>query len=362
MRALFVITLVFGSTVVHAERFTFDDPAWKFDAQEAEVVDYLGERALRIRGGYATLPEIRLTDGLIKFDIAVSVERGFSGAIFRVQDLANYEHFYIRPHMSGNPDANQYTPVINGVSAWQLYNGEGFGAPVEYRMNEWMHVTIAYRDDRAEVFIDSDAPVLVVDALRRAVAAGAAGVGAGNFAPAYFANFDVSPLPANYRFTDVEREPAPIAPGTVRSWQVSSAFAADELPARLQAMGDWTVLAAEPSGITNLAQAPGVAPRKNTVVARLVLDSRIGQTRALQFGYSDQVTVYLHGEPLYRGDNTYQSRDYRYLGTIGLFDTVFLPLEEGRNEVWFVVTEAFGGWGIQARFPDQDGITIADAP
>ena len=362
MKTICVTVLVLIATAVHAERIPFDDTAWKIDAQEAEVVNYLGKQALHIRGGYATLPAIQLTDGLIEFDIAVSAERGFSGALFRVQDLANYEHFYIRPHMSGNPDANQYTPVINGVSAWQLYYGEGFGAPVKYRVNQWMHVKIAYRDDRAEVFIDSDAPVLVVDALRRAVAAGAVGVGSGNFAPAYFANFEVAALPADYRFTEVERESEPAEPGTVRAWQVSEAFAADELPARLTATGDWTALAAEPSGVTNLAQAPGVAPGKDTVIARLVLDSRAEQTTTLQFGYSDQVTVYLNGRPLYRGDNTYQSRDYRYLGTIGLFDTLFLPLAAGRNEVWFAVTEAFGGWGVQARLPEQHGVTIAKAP
>jgi hypothetical protein len=39
---------------------------------------------------------------------------------------------------------------------------------------------------------------------------------------------------------------------------------------------------------------------------------------------------------------------------------VFLPLEKGRNEVRFAVTEAFGGWGIQARLPELAGITIVE--
>jgi hypothetical protein len=184
------------------------------------------------------------------------------------------------------------------------------------------------------------------------------GFGAGNFAPAYFANFEASPLAPEYVFAPVDRDDGPPATGTVTSWQVSGAFAEDELEDRLRAGLEWSALAAENSGVTNLARARGAGAERNTVVARLVLDSRGRQLKPLAFGYSDSVVVYLNGTPLYRGTNAYQSRDYRFLGTIGLFDTVYLPLEDDRNEVWFAVTEAFGGWGIQARFADLDGIAL----
>jgi len=62
--------------------------------------------------------------------------------------------------------------------------------------------------------------------------------------------------------------------------------------------------------------------------------------------------VYLNGTLIYSGENMYQSRDYRYLGTIGLFDNIVLPLQPGDNELWFAVTESFGGWGIKARIND----------
>jgi hypothetical protein len=48
------------------------------------------------------------------------------------------------------------------------------------------------------------------------------------------------------------------------------------------------------------------------------------------------------------------TRDYRYLGSIGLFDSVVLPLEAGENEIWIAVSEAFGGWGVMARITDLD--------
>ena len=62
--------------------------------------------------------------------------------------------------------------------------------------------------------------------------------------------------------------------------------------------------------------------------------------------------VFVNGRRVYSGDNTYMSRDYRYLGTIGLFDSVVLPLQPGKNEICVAVTEAFGGWGIMGRIDD----------
>lgn len=99
----------------------------------------------------------------------------------------------------------------------------------------------------------------------------------------------------------------------------------------------------------NLAAVPMTAVGKNTRFARLVIDAEAEQTRELRIGYSDKAKVFVNGKYSYAGDNTYQSRDYRYLGTIGLFDTVPLPLKRGRNEVLIAVTEAFGGWGVMAE-------------
>ena len=59
--------------------------------------------------------------------------------------------------------------------------------------------------------------------------------------------------------------------------------------------------------------------------------------------------MYLNGTLIYAGDNTYLTRDYRYLGTIGLFDSVVLPLDNGDNELIIAVSEAFGGWGIMGQ-------------
>ncbi len=357
-KCLMIYVMAALSTMAGASEYPFDEQYWNVSARETSFVTYRGEQALKIKGGYATVIDVEQTDGLIEFDIAVSEQRGFAGAIFRVQDLQNYEHFYVRGHQSGKPDATQYTPVFNGVSGWQLYHGPGFGVPVSFPADEWMHVRIAFAGDRADIYIDSDTPQLTVAKLKRPLAGGGVGVGAGNFAPAHFANFEVKPLPAGYRFAaDPPLEQAAAA-GTVMSWQVSRPFPVAEATEQASANHRWQVLPAEPTGITNLAQITGVNRDNRAVIARLRLHAPEKQHCLLSLGYSDDVTVYVNGEPVYSGSNRYQTRDYRYLGTIGLFDRPYLPLKSGENEVRFVVTEAFGGWGILARLEDGSACTI----
>ncbi len=363
--SLFVLAISV-TTNSNAESFPFDDDRWMIEAKELSIGEYLGQNALKLFGGSAMLPSIQAESGVIEFDVAVSELRGFSGARFRQQDGLNFEHFYIRPHQSGNPDANQYTPVFDGSTGWQLYYGEDYAAPVNYRFDEWMHVKLVFQETSADVFIDSDEPVLRVRKLKRAIAAGSVGLDASSFSPAWFANFEFSSLPADYRFAEVEDKVASMSAETVSSWQISDAFdAALVVEASVledQFIGErsWTSLQAEPTGIANLGRIRGNRPGANTVIARVVVNSERQQIKGLSFGYSDAVSVYVNGTRLYSGANLYESRDYRYLGTIGLFDEAYLPLEAGNNEVWFAVSEAFGGWGIVAQFDDLEGISITN--
>ena len=336
----------------------FDDQAWTIRAEEHEVVEHLGRKALKLRGGAAILDDLDIRNAMVEFDIAATGDRGFAGLVFRQSDASNYENFYVRPHQSGNPDANQYQPVFNGAASWQLYHGPGYASPVTYRFNEWMTVRVVYAGDQAQVFVDSEEPVLHVPRLLHSNDSGAIGVSAGNFAPAYFANFRYTALANAYRFPpgfDEEQQ----ANGLVREWQVSDEFPesdlADvyELDTALMERRRWIPLQAETGGIANLAKVARLGESSNTVFARTVLSAGGDSTRIMRFGYSDKARVYVNGRLIYAGDNTYRSRDYRYLGTIGLFDSVVLPLERGDNEIWIAVTEAFGGWGVMAQIePD----------
>lgn len=330
----------------------FDDPAWTIEAESHEITEFAGRQALHLQGGRAWLPEVQIADGVVEFDIAFSPDRGFSGAMFRFQDGGNFEDFYLRPHQSGMADASQYTPVVQGVSGWQLYHSPAFAAPFRYRYDEWMHVTITFSGSRAAV--DVDGTQLFVPRLKRPVKAGAVGVHSG-FAPAYFSGFRYSQGVPDDAFGDAEFEAhLPELPDTlVRNWRVSEAFATDQRPS--VALDDafhqklaWRQAAVEPEGFVNLAWSKGVSGENRAVLAEFTVEADAAGHRLVSFGYSDLARVFVNGAEVYRGSNMYQSRDYRYLGTIGLFDAVVVPVKAGRNTITFAVAENFGGWGVMA--------------
>ncbi len=152
LKQIFAAVLAFGFALpLHAQTIPFDSDRWEFDARESRVEEYLGRQSLFLKGGLALVKDSKFLNGVVEFDIAFSPERTFVGTVWRVLDKNNYEEFYFRPHQSGNPDANQYTPNFNGVAGWQLYYGEDYSAPVRYRFNEWMHVKIVVAGKQAEV-------------------------------------------------------------------------------------------------------------------------------------------------------------------------------------------------------------------
>ncbi len=350
-----------------ADEIAPDSPRWEFRAREHRVEEHLGRTSLYLKGGEALVRDSAMTDGVLEFDVAFTGERGFIGGVWRAAAWGEHEEFYLRPHQSGNPDANQYTPAFHGITCWQLYYGEGYGTPVRYANNTWIPVRIVVAGPRAEIYIgDMSKPILNTHDQKRAIAAGRVGLTVGNFAAGWFTRFRFTPMSAAQAAALIVNPPhkiEPGPPGTVMNWRVSDTFDEKSLATKFQltaadqAARVWTPLAAEPNGLANLARVQGIAEGKDTVFARVTVTSDRDQVKKLRFGFSEHVKVYFNGTLLYGGQDDYSSRDYRFLGTIGLFDEVYLPLKKGENELWFAVTETFGGWGLIARFEDPAGIT-----
>lgn len=323
---------------------------WVVQGDGVDQVSYLGREAFRISGGSVTLKDAAFRTGTIEFDVAFGSARNFLGVFWGELDPENRQVFYMRPHMSGNVDANQYNPDIGGVAGWQLYHGPNYGAPVAYRFNEWQHVRVVVGETTGEVYIDSEEPVFAFN-VKGPTYEGNIGLYAGRRGTGHFSNFTFQPGTPTLR-SQPETFDAP-EPGTVLSWDVSDSF--DEallgqtLSGPILDARSWRAVAAEEKGITNLAHMDNTA---NTVLARTTFTSGQDAVRMFSFGYSDRVQVYLNGERIYLGDNGYQTRDYRYLGTIGLFETLPLHVREGRNELVLAVSESFGGWGVMGRFVD----------
>ena len=287
----------------------FSSDRWQFGGEDRETVLFKGKEALRIRGGSAVLPDVAFTTGTIEFDMAFPLERNFQGVFWSSYDNYNHQQFYVRPHQTGKPDANQYQPIIASDDNWQLYHGEHYSVTYDYPDLEWMHVRIVIGDEYGDVYLDSTRPVLTFK-LKGEQLAGAIGLFASDGSDTYFANFAYREGPESIVGDFIEYPET--ESGMVARWDVSDTFEEAELDEGFTLLEDllqdrqWSTLDAEEYGITNLSRA---GEQHRTVLARITVSSDRERMVPFRFGYSDRVRVFLNGTQLYSGDNGYRNRD-----------------------------------------------------
>jgi hypothetical protein len=358
-----ILSISLCSSLYAEDIVPFTSDQWIIEAQDKKIEEYAGKQSLYLKNGAAYLKDVAFTNGIIEFDINFGKQRGFVGVMFRMADKANYEEFYMRSHQSGNPDAMQYTPVNNTLAAWQLYHGEGYSAAFPYTFDEWMHVKLVIAGDQGEVYINnSENPVLFMHDLKREMKTGTIGVKTLGENGRY----------ANFKFTKTEspalkgkaKPEEKIESGTITSWQVSDTFDEKQLEnkfvlteADFKAM-KWQKLSAEKSGLANIATLVTLSEKQNTVFARVVIESDKVQVKKFTFGFSDRAKVFLNNQLIYSGTDEFMSRDYRFLGTMGYYDAVYLPLKKGKNELWLAISEQMGGWGLKGKFENMEGIQV----
>lgn len=366
----------------HPDALPFEGGAWRFEAKQAEVVEHLGRRALKLYSGFAILSDPALTEfreGVIEFDMAVVRGTAFAGVGWHMQDTDNFERFYLRTFLSGSREATQYTPMIHDVSGWQIYHGPNYNQRVNFSRDAWIPFKIVVSGDQAEVWVqdvDASEPLVFIDDLRldRSEQGGAIAlhvepvpVSFGEV-PVYFSNVRVTPRERPElvgQLAEAERQPE----GRVRQWQVSSAFdlgelaEATRLPEGLEASLDlsWTPLDSEPTGLANLARVQGLARGKESVFAKVVVESDVERRVRLELGFSDELRLFHDGELVYWGSDRWHSRDITFQGVIGWYDGVVLTLHPGKNELWALVSdevEMRAGWGLMAAFDSLEGLRI----
>ncbi len=358
---LFILLLC--QTLANAQQIVpFNSDRWKFATKDYSLVNYEGKEAVLLRKNSAVLEGVDFENGIIEYDMAFPQGRAFIGLLFRIADEKNYEEFYIRSHQSGNPDANQYTPVFGSNAAWQLYYGEGYGVPANYEFNKWMHFKLVISGQYMEVYIqDMETPKLFAE-LKRAPVRGNIGI-QNSINESYFANITITP-DDNVKLKGKPKPVQPMAAGTIEKWSVSNAFAEKDIVSitnlkDLSLKTQYKVYPTETTGTLNISATADLGEQTNTVLARLIIDSDREQLKKISFGFSDRVKVFVNNVALYTGEDNFLSRDYRFLGTIGYFDSIFLPLRKGRNEIHFAISENFGGWGIKAKLENMDGVKIS---
>ncbi len=339
-----------------AEIIPFDDPRWTLVGDDTEVINMDGKSVLSTTDGSAYIADANFENGIIEFDVMFPDDsQGFSGATWRMQPDGSYEHFYIRPHLGNKPDSSQYTPVFHHDTGWQIYFGSNYSAILPIKYKDWTHVKIVVSGDMAEIYVDSSEPVLVIGDLKADLSSGDVGVSS-TFAPAYYKDFSLEII-ENPHITEKAKQETEVAENLLKTFHMSEAVS-DEMTTPETYTGNWTRASVETNGVLNISRYKQRSDGYNTVLIKLDIVSEAEQIKKFLFGYSDDIAVFVKGRPVAGGTNIYQSRDYRYLGTIGLFDHVYLPLETGKNEVYFAVKENFGGWGFMGKFENMDGISV----
>ena len=360
----------------------FSDKRWVIQAQGSLQEPYKGFNSLYLQNGIAYLKDEKFSNGIIEFDIYQTPRPSFSGLIFRLTDATNYEEIYFRSHQSENPDAYQYTPVFNGDPAWQLYHDAhdavpdgfvhwkqrgksmGYNTVVAYPFDRWLHVKLLVKGTQAELYLDNNpTPVALIRELLMGQATGSLGVKSGNGA-VWFANFNFTKTDDIVFKSKEDGYKITIPPGTVPAWQVSNAFKEDriknmdQLDPKWLSQLQWRTLKTESTGLANLSRLSAVSDTTNTAFARITVISDKDQLKKLDIGYSDRIKLYCNGSAVYSGNTSFRTRDYRYLGTIGYFDAVYLPLKKGENTIIVAVSETFGGWGVMAKWENMENLRI----
>jgi hypothetical protein len=366
MKSTISVILVFLglSAFAQTQEFPFGTDKWEINASGSVLEMFEGKSSLYMYNGRAVLKDVEFFTGVLEYDIYITERRGFPGIQFRIQGEGNWEEFYVRPHQSGNPDANQYTPVFNGIGAWQLYYGDRFSVSYSYKMNAWNHIKLVVAERSAEVYInDMEVPALVIPALKREPKPGSIAFQAGGPSAFRFANLKITKT-SSPTLKGQAASLKPMPEGTIKNWSVSAPFAEKKLEAvyelseQLKTNQKWQLLEAEERGYINISRLVPRTPQANTVFAKVAIQSDRKQVKKLDYGLSDKGMIFLNDQIIAGSQNNYASQDYRHLGTIGFFDSAYLPLKKGKNELWIAVSENFGGWGLMARIEDQEGIRI----
>ncbi len=327
----------------------------RWDLSGATVTTHLGRESL---AGAAGLRDSLIQDGVIEVDLAVTGAAGYPGIVFRMQSDLDYERVYLRPHRAGRyPDAIHYAPSFQGITGWQLYFGEGYTAGVQLPPGEWIPLRLEFTGSQARLFVGSaPAPALTMDHLARDPAAGGIGLMSAADGSSFFSNFRCR---RDSTLAFAPPRPVDVPPGMIRDWEISPAYKLGRIDRRKpyseQGLNSltWTRIEAEPNGRIDfsrwVARPQGEQSTPDALYARTWIHCETDETRSLVFGYSDAVSVFLNGRLLFLGRSSYRQRDPSFLGIMGLYDEVPLPLRKGENELVACVAEAFGGWGLMCQ-------------
>ena len=142
----------------------------------------------------------------------------------------------------------------------------------------------------------------------------------------------------------------------ITQWQISQPFSAAQIDLKVMPYprfytifsAGWREVQAQSSGLVNIAEIlPQAEGQPTCALVRAIFQSGRREDIPLTFGYRDEIGIYVNGKKLFYGDS--QSKKDPLLGELELDEIVYITLEKGLNEIFFIVKESRDSWGFVAH-------------
>ncbi len=375
---LFVVNLTHGQKKQQKENkvieFPMNEEHWDAVTDNVEFLNYKSVPAVQSANENdigIMLKDFEFTDGTIEFDVEFKGS-GFPGIDFRVdKDTLNSEKFYIR--YFGTPDnlrrtTLQYAAVLDGVNMWDVT--DEYQAAATIYEEKWNHIKLVIHGRQVKVYVnDTQHAALHVSALEGITKSGGISL-TGNV---IYANFIVRPNVTEGLPSEEGYDPTYNDSRYLRNWSVTEPFdfpfgrdvispssgsAIDTV--LFDSTAIWKPLKAERRALVNLTKLFGATERGERKLAwvKTTISSETDQEKRVDMGFSDEVWVFINGQPLHIDKNYYGSPSMKEpRGRCTIENTSFkLPLQKGENEILVGVSNYFFGWGIITRLNDTEGL------
>ncbi len=364
-----------ASYTMSADAWTMEPPIPSMggEAAAAEFARYEGmpSGTMTLNEGVAASKTARFSTGVIDFDIK-PLGYNDAGVVFHREGSSEGEFVYLRanPDCPAANDCIQYAPITHTMMGWNIY--PNYQGPAPISPASWNHLHVEVIGDGMRVYVNHAAePSLVVPRLWGLRRDG----GLAFKGPAVYANLVVDP----HASAGLSRVPAAsVEAGTVTAWRASAPTAYDRngtVSAKDAPAGEaWHPIEVEPTGLVDLGRAFGLAraPSPSLAWLKTEVDASAPMRRTLRLGFAEEVWVFLNGQPVYAGRNTYFPPQTR-LSPDGRLEpdnaSIPLALRRGRNEIVLAVGNDWPsrlgtmepspyGWAAQARFPQVAGLDL----
>ncbi len=274
---------------------------WTFPAGKAEFTTHRSRPSMKIisnqaNAGTVLFKNMDFNSGTIEYDVEPLSSMGFAPVYFRWQDSANMECVYLRTYRAGNNlanDAVQYSPIIRGAWLWNIYYN--YQAKADFKLNQWNHVKLVVSGKQMKVYMNHDSvPSVVVPRLEADVSVGKLGFD-GNV---FISNLVVRPNQVEGLSPEAGLDESANDARYLRDWQVSEP---EDIPKGVDyqqelypdSSAKWERIETERNGLVNLSRRFGKTVNRRIVWLKTTIPSVGQQAKKVQFGFTDEVWVYL---------------------------------------------------------------------